>query len=250
MRAFNHMAEDLAKTSYLQKDFISSISHEFKTPIASIKGYARLLQMEGLPPEEQREYINTIANQADRLARLSQTLLRLSSLEQQTAPASVTEFRLDEQLREVIVGLAPAWEDRNIDWDLSLEPVTLASDQELLRQVWINLIQNAVKFSEANTTIAIKVTNEKEATVSVTDHGIGMDEETQKLIFNRFFQGEKSRSNEGVGLGLSLCKRIVDILHGKITVTSVKGEGSTFTVTLPSLAKKQEPTEPILRLKA
>lgn len=148
LRSFNSMADDLSRTAYLQKDFISSISHEFKTPIASIKGYARLLQMPGLDEESRNEYVNMIAGESERLSHMSQTLLRLTSLEEQMMPATVTTFRLDEQLREVLVQLAPAWENRKIDWQLELSPVTIASDEELLRQVWVNLIQNAVKFSD------------------------------------------------------------------------------------------------------
>ena len=234
IRAFNEMAGELEKTDSLQRDFISGISHEFKTPIASIKGYARLLQMEGITEADRAEYVQIIASESDRLARMSQTLLRLSSLEQQTAPASRTEFRLDEQLRQVIVSMAPVWEDRDIEWDLSLDPVTVLGDEELLRQVWINLIQNALKFSETGSSLGITVSQkDQEAIVAVRDHGIGMDEETQKRIFDKFFQADRSHSGEGIGLGLSLCRRIVMISGGTIAVSSTPGEGSTFTVRLP-----------------
>ena len=233
MRSFNGMAEALSRTAYLQKDFISSISHEFKTPIASIKGYARLLQMPGLDEGVRAEYVNMIASESERLARMSQTLLRLASLEEQLAPASVSSFRLDEQVREVILQLAPAWEDRDIDWQLELNPVTIESDEELLRQVWVNLIQNAVKFSEAGSAIQINVYDAGDAVVEVTDHGVGMDEATLARIFDRFYQADASRAKEGVGLGLCLVKRIVDILGGVIRVRSAPGEGSTFRVRLP-----------------
>ncbi len=240
LRSFNGMADALSRTAYLQKDFISSISHEFKTPIASIKGYARLLQMPGLDEESRNEYVNMIAGESERLSHMSQTLLRLTSLEEQMMPANVTTFRLDEQLREVLVQLAPAWENRNIDWQLELSPVTVASDEELLRQVWVNLIQNAVKFSDVGSTIEIHVYDAGEAVVEVTDHGIGMDEETTKRIYDRFYQADTSRSREGVGLGLCLVKRIVDILGGTIHVQSKLGEGSTFRVRLPLEKTREE----------
>lgn len=233
MRSFNTMAAKLSRTAYLQKDFISSISHEFKTPIASIKGYARLLQMSGLPEDERTEYVNMIAEESDRLSRMSQTLLRLASLEEQLVPATVSAFRLDEQVRQVIVQLAPAWENHNIDWQLELSPVTIESDEELLRQVWINLIQNAVKFSNDGGSICISVYEAGEAVVEVADHGIGMDEETVSRIFDRFYQADPSRSREGVGLGLCLVKRIADILGGVIRVRSTPGQGSIFRVRLP-----------------
>lgn len=233
MRSFNSMTEKLGKTAYLQKDFISSISHEFKTPIASIRGFAKLLQMPGLDDDTRADYVNMIANESERLTRLSQTLLRLTSLEQQMTPATLSTFRLDEQLREVILHLAPAWESKDIDWQLNLSPVTITSDEDLLRQVWINLIQNAVKFSKPNSVIHINVSESNDAVVDVIDHGIGMDAKTLERIFDRFYQADSSRSSDGVGLGLCLVKRIVDILHGTIQVHSQLGVGSTFRVTLP-----------------
>lgn len=233
MRSFNDMTEALGSTAYLQKDFISSISHEFKTPIASIRGFARLLQMPGLTEEQKAEYISLIAQESDRLSRLSETLLRLSALEQQTALASIASFSLDEQLRQVILRLEPTWSAKDIGWQLDLKEVTLSSDQELLNQVWVNIIQNAIKFSPEGTDIEVRVFREGNAIVEIQDHGCGMTEEAQKRIFDKFYQADKSRKQEGVGLGLSLVKRIVDMLGGTVTVTSAVGEGSTFRVELP-----------------
>lgn len=244
MRSFNAMTDALGRNSYLQKDFISSISHEFRTPIASIRGFARLLQMDGLDEATRREYVDMIAQESDRLSRLSETLLRLSALEQQAAPACLNEFRLDEQLRQVILRLEPTWSPKNIDWQLELQPVALRSDSELLIQVWINLIQNAVKFSEEDSIIEISVTSDDcGAQVSIRDHGAGMSEETMTRIFDRFYQADHSRSKQGVGLGLCLVKRILDILQGSVKVDSVLGEGSTFTVTLPLAPNHYRPTE-------
>lgn len=149
------------------------------------------------------------------------------------APASLSSFRLDEQLRQVILQLEPAWSNMDIEWQLELEPITLESDAELLTQVWINLIQNAVKFSEKGSAIEITAAVTDRAEVSITDHGIGMSEETMTRIFDRFYQGDTSRSKEGIGLGLCLVKRIVDMLDGSIRVRSTPGEGSTFRVSLP-----------------
>lgn len=234
MRSFNAMTDALGRNSYLQKDFISSISHEFRTPIASIRGFARLLQMDGLDDATRREYVDMIAQESDRLSRLSETLLRLSALEQQATPACLNEFQLDEQLRQVILRLEPTWTQKSIDWQLELQPVTIKSDSELLIQVWINLIQNAVKFSDANSVIEINVSQQNEnAIVTINDHGAGMDEATIARIFDRFYQADHSRSKQGVGLGLCLVKRILDILQGQVEVTSVLGEGSTFRITLP-----------------
>ena len=235
MRSFNSMTEALSRTAYLQKDFISSISHDFRTPIASIRGFARLLQMPGLDENARQEYVGMIAQESDRLSRLSDTLLRLSALERQMAPASLSVFRLDEQIRQVILQLEPAWSSRQIDWQLDLAPVTVESDAELLIQVWINLIQNAVKFSDNGGVIEIRVQQTDMAEVIITDHGVGMSEETMARIFDRFYQGDTSRSHEGVGLGLCLVKRIMDILGGEIHVRSVLGEGSSFRARLPRM---------------
>lgn len=233
MRSFNDMTEALGSTAYLQKDFISSISHEFKTPIASIRGFAKLLQMPGLTEEQRKEYIDLIAQESDRLSRLSETLLRLSALEQQTAPASLSAFPLDEQLRQVILRLEPNWSAKDIGWQLDMQEVAITSDQELLNQVWVNIIQNAIKFSPEGSDIAVRVFREGNVIVEIEDHGCGMTEEAQKRIFDKFYQADKSRKQEGVGLGLSLVKRIVDMLGGTVTVRSEVGVGSTFRVELP-----------------
>lgn len=233
MRSFNDMTEALGSTAYLQKDFISSISHEFKTPIASIRGFAKLLQMPGVTEEQKAEYISMIAQESDRLSRLSETLLRLSALERQTALATLSTFSLDEQLRQVILRLEPTWSTKDIGWQLDLQEVSITSDQELLNQVWINLLQNAIKFSPDGSDIAVRVFREENAIVEIEDHGCGMDEETQKRIFDKFYQADNSRKQEGVGLGLSLVKRIADMMGGTVTVRSAVGEGSTFRVELP-----------------
>ncbi len=235
MRSFNEMTEALGRTAYLQKDFISSVSHEFKTPIASIRGFAQMLQMPGLTEEQKAEYIGLIARESERLSRLSETLLRLSALEQQTAPASLSTFSLDEQLRQVILRLEPTWGAKNINWQLELdEEVTIVSDEAMLSHVWINLIQNAIKFSPEGSAIEARVSAEKgRAVVEIQDHGCGMDAQTITRIFDRFFQADRSRRQEGVGLGLALVKRILDIMGGDVKVRSTPGEGSTFRVTLP-----------------
>lgn len=233
MKSFNGMAEALSRTAYLQKDFISSISHEFRTPIASIRGFAKLLQMPGVDEEQRREYVSLIAQESDRLSRLSETLLRLSALEQQTGPASLSTFRLDEQLRQVILRLEPEWSAQRIDWQLDLADVTIESDEALLTHVWVNLLQNAIKFSHPGGQIEVAVYQTDLAVVEITDHGIGMDEATVERIFDRFFQADSSRSHQGVGLGLCLVKRILDMLSGVVKVRSTPGEGSSFRVKLP-----------------
>ena len=247
MRSFNSMTEELERTSYVQKDFISSVSHEFKTPIASIKGYARLLSMPGLSDEDREEYVHMIASESDRLARLSNTMLRLTALEQQGKSVTRDVFRLDEQVRQVIVRMQTAWQQKEIHWDLELKEVTVTSDSALLEQVWTNLIQNAIKFSGPEATIHIRVWEEKArglrsfqyraAMFEIRDEGVGMSEEEVRHIFERFYQADTSRSSEGVGLGLSLVRRILDMVGAHIDVSSVPGEGSVFRVSIPSEAR-------------
>lgn len=244
MRSFNDMTEALGRTAYLQKDFISSISHEFKTPIASIRGFAKLLQMPGLSEEQKAEYIALIAHESDRLSRLSETLLRLTALEQQTAPANLSSFSVNEQLRQVILRLEPTWSSRNIGWQLELDDeVVIESDEALLSHVWINLIQNAMKFSPDESEIEVRASMGSHAVVEITDHGCGMDEETLGRIFDRFYQSDNSRSQEGVGLGLCLVKRILDMLGGSVAVESTPGMGSTFRVTMPLTPPRHTRTE-------
>ncbi len=239
MQSFNSMTEALSRTAYIQKDFISSVSHEFRTPIASIKGYAHLLQMPGLTQEQQQEYVECIAKESDRLSRLSETLLRLSALEQQKSPASLSSFQLDEQVRQVILRQEPAWSAKDIEWQLDMQEISIVSDEGLLSHVWMNIIQNAIKFSPDQGVIEIRVYRSDTAIVEITDHGPGMDEKTLARIFDRFYQADSSRSREGVGLGLCLVKRILDMLGGSIKVRSRVGEGSTFLISIPLKHEKK-----------
>lgn len=240
MRSFNTMTDALERTSWLQKDFIASVSHEFKTPIASIKGYARLLQMPGLDEDMRQEYIDIISQESDRLSRLSDTLLRLTALEQQTAPASISAFALDEQVRQVLLRLEPLWSARDLNLELHLEEVELTSDQELISQVWTNLIHNAIKFSNDGGTLEIYTRRTDMAEFEIVDHGIGMTEETVARMFDRFYQADPSRKREGVGLGLSLVRRILDMLGGEVKVRSKLGEGTSIRVRLPLKAAGKE----------
>lgn len=232
MKNFNDMVEALARNEYLQKDFISNVSHELKTPIASILGFARLLQSEGLDEATRREYVDIIADESQRLSHLSQNLLRLSSLDR----VPVTEARpyaLDEQLRRMVVQLEPTWESKAINWELDLSPTTVTAHEELLAEVWINLLANAIKFSSQDGVIQIICYATDQVYVEITDHGCGMDKDTMSRIFERFYQGDTSHSREGSGLGLCIVKKIIAQSGGEIHVRSTPGKGATFRVALP-----------------
>lgn len=231
---FNKMTRELKNIEYLRKDFISNVSHEFKTPIASIQGFAKLLQSDYLSEEERKEYTNIIVEETRRLSNLSSNILKLSKLENQEILEKKDTFFLDEQIRKSILLLEPQWSKKNIEFDIRLDKIQYLGDEELLQQIWINLLGNAIKFSHQNGKIEIEL-REKDSMihVEITDYGIGMKEETKNRIFEKFFQGDQSHSYEGNGLGLSLVKRIVDICGGSIYVESELNRGTKFSINLP-----------------
>lgn len=230
---FNRMTESLGSTDTLRKDFINNVSHEFKTPIASIRGFATLLGDENITKEERDEYLEIIIAESDRLSSLSSNMLSISRLENQAALTDIEEFSLDEQLRRVILTMEPQWSAKNIDLDIELEPVEIMGNEELLCQAWMNIIGNAVKFTPDGGKIGISLEWKNGcAVVRVSDSGCGMDEEQQKRIFEKFYQCDKSHSGSGNGLGLPLAKRIIEMSDGEIEVESEQGKGSVFTVTL------------------
>ena len=231
---FNKMTKELKGIEYLRKDFISSVSHEFKTPIASIQGFAKLLQNNNLTEEEIREYTQIIIEETTRMSKLSSNMLNLSRLENQGMIESKTLFSLDEQIRKSILLLELEWSEKNIDFDIELDPVQFIGDEELLQQVWINLLSNAIKFSTENGKIVVRLYQvESMVKVKIIDNGIGMDEKVQKRIFEKFYKADTAHSFEGNGLGLSLVKRIIDLCNGNIYLKSNPGKGTTFTVELP-----------------
>ena len=231
----NIMSKELQGIETLRTDFISNVSHELKTPLASIQNYAALMQSEDLSEAERKEYSKTIMESAKHLTELITNILRLNKLENQTIYAKNQEFDLSEQVVQCILGFEDAWEENQINLETDIdENVHITADEELLSIVWNNLLSNALKFTPAhgNATVTVKQT-EEQAVVTVCDSGIGMSEETAKHIFEKFYQGDTSHATKGNGLGLALVKRIVDIEHGTIAVNAAPNQGSTFTVTLP-----------------
>jgi len=237
---FNRMVEELGSIEYIQKDFISSVSHEFKTPVATISGYAKLLQK--MPSgEEVKEYTDIILAESRRLSRLSSNLLRLSGIEHQTVPGKLDCFSLDEQLRMAVVLLEPEWREKEIQWDLDLLDTKYTGEEELLNQVWLNLLSNAIRFSPCGGTISIRLYGTDPVKVKIRDKGEGMSLPVQERIFEKFYQGDPSRSGEGNGLGLAIVKRIIERSGGTVSVKSAPGEGAVFTVSLPQPQKASQP---------
>ena len=233
--SFNVMARELSNIKTLRSDFIANVSHEFKTPLSTIEGYAMLLQDVGLPGEERADAAQRILDSAGRLSSLVSNILMLSKLEQQTGGIEKAPFRLDEQIRQVMVGLEPVWGPKDLQLELELAPLRYVGSESLLYHVWSNLISNAVKFSPAGGVLTVSLRQEgQQVFCSVTDRGPGMTPDVQRHIFDKFYQGDASRRQEGSGLGLPLAKRIVQLCGGSITVESTPGVGSTFTVTLPA----------------
>jgi signal transduction histidine kinase len=233
--SFNKMAKELKSIEYLRKDFVSNVSHEFKTPISSILGFAKLLENRNLTDEEKKEYLDIIVEESKRLSNLSTNILNLSKLESQEIVFNKSEYDLDEQMRNVILLLEPKWYEKNISFDIEMENISLHANEDLMQQVWINLLNNAITYSHPKGVIHIKVYNEEEqAVIVIRDEGIGMDEYTKERMFEKFFKGNSSLSKEGTGLGLALVKRIIDLHHGTIEVESRPGEGTRIKLAIPN----------------
>jgi len=230
---FNLMAHELSSTEILQTDFVSNVSHEFKTPINAIEGYSTLLQDSDNLSEVQREYIDKILFNTQRLSSLVGSILLLSKLENQQIPSHQIEYRLDEQIRQSIVALEPAWEKKNIEFDVELDRVSYLGNEPMMRHVWDNLISNSIKFSPNGGTVKIRLAKRlKKLIFTVEDQGPGLTEEAKKHIFDKFYQADASHKQEGNGLGLALAKRILTIEKGQITAESISEGGCRFTVTL------------------
>lgn len=231
---FNVMAEELSRTETLRDDFIASVSHEFKTPLASIEGYAALLMDRSITAEERTDYTERILESTRQLSTLIGSILKLSKLDSGAIDEKPSVFPLDEQIREALLSMEPQWSAKNLDIDMDLTEVQIKGYRNLLFQVWTNLYSNAVKFSNPDGILRTEMKVEKNTVrVSVTDSGPGMTEEQKRHIFNKFYQGDTAHRSEGNGLGLSIVMRILELSHGTIDVESAPGEGAAFTVTLP-----------------
>ena len=233
-RSFNTMADELGSTEMFRNDFINNFSHEFKTPIVSISGFAKQLKKPDITDEERTEYADIIIAESRRLTTMASNILLLTKYENQQIVTDKTEFYLDEQIRKCILYLEKEWSAKNIDFDLGLEEIKYNFNEDMLSHVWMNIINNAIKFSPENGTITVKCINDiSDVMVIISDEGIGMDDETRRHIFDKFYQGDTSHTAQGNGLGLSLAKRVVDLCGGKISVKSRPGAGTTFSVRLP-----------------
>ena len=230
--SFNKMAAELENNQLLRKDFVNNFSHEFKTPIVSIAGFAKILQRGGLSEEEQKEYLSAIAEESLRLSNMATNVLHLSRLEKQTILSDIRRYNVSEQIRGCILLLEHNWNVKNIDWALELDEYELEANEEQLKQVWINLLDNAVKFSPEGSTIELCATEEAgELTVTLTNPGTIAPEALDKVWY-KFYQGDESHSTAGNGIGLAIVKRITELYGGSVRVESEDGK-VRFMVKLP-----------------
>lgn len=234
IESFNKMTSELGRLELLQTDFVNTFSHEFKTPIISIRGFARLLQSDRLTPAQRREYTDTIIRESERLAAMSTNILLLSRYENTGIVSEKTRYALDEQIRRCIALQERAWLEKDIELEGELAPVTFYGNEDLVEHIWSNLISNAVRFTPSGGRISVLLRQEGgEVFVTVSDTGCGMDEQTQAHIFDKFYKGAAQQSS-GNGLGLAIVRRAVELCGGSIRVASQPGRGSSFLVTLPN----------------
>lgn len=232
--SFNKMVKELSSIETLRNDFIINVSHEFKTPIAAIEGYATLLQDSTLTEEERIEYTKIILDSSRQLSSLSGNILKLSKLETQEIIPDKKYFSLDEQLRLALLLLETQWSKKNIDIDMDLKSINYYGSEDLLMQVWLNIFSNAIKFTPNDGLIITKLKHTSECIcVTISDNGIGMSKEVQDRIFDKFYQGDNSRNLQGNGLGMTLVKKILDLCKCEITIQSEINKGTTFKIYLP-----------------
>ena len=233
-RNFNTMAAELEGMDYIRKDFMSNVSHEVKTPVAAITGFTEILLDEHLEEAERTEYLQLVHQESLRLSRLCESMLKMSRLDHQEIITRKDTIRIDEQIRKCIIMLSEKWNEKEMDYALNLDPVTIVSDSDLLQQVWMNLLDNSIKYSESGTVITVEVSvKEEQLVVKITDCGEGIPKEKQERIFDKFYQCDEAHKKQGTGLGLSIVKRIIELLQGSIECQSQVGHGTSMVVSIP-----------------
>lgn len=233
--SFNRAAEELENTQMLRNDFINNFSHEFKTPIVSIAGFAKLLRHGNLTEQQKQEYLAVIEEESMRLADMATNVLSLTKVENQNILTDVSRFNLSEQIRSSVLLLDDKWMQKSIDMDIKFEEYMICANEELLKQVWINLIDNAIKFSEHGSQVSIRIFEEEnDVVVTITNKVEDIPQECLARLFNKFYQVDESHSSKGNGIGLAIVKKVVELHNGQVTVNS-KGGLTTFIVRLKKL---------------
>lgn len=231
--SFNKMASELEHTETLSNDFINNFSHEFKTPIVSIAGFAKLLKKGNISPDQQLEYLTIIEEESTRLSNLAVGVMTMMKIENQTKLENLSRFNLSEQIRNCILLLEDKWSKKNLGFQIDFDEFYIWANEELLKHVWINLLDNAVKFTPENQQIIIEIEKkDKRLITSITNTGVEIPEENQQHIFNKFYQADESHSSEGYGIGLAVVRKVVELHQGSVWVSSSSGR-TTFTISLP-----------------
>lgn len=231
---FNKLASELENTEMLRTDFVNNFSHEFKTPIVSIRGFARLLQKGNLTKEQEQEYLSIIEEEASRLSDMATNVLNLTKIENQDILTDVTDYYLSEQIRNCILLVEKKWSDKKLEMVLDFDEINIQGNEEMLKQVWINLLDNAIKFSPVGNKVVVEIDdeNDEDITVSIKNFGPAIKKEDLPMIMNKFFQGDRSHSKDGNGIGLAIVDRIVKLHNGSVTCES-DDEKTVFYVKLP-----------------
>jgi len=235
-RRVNKVASELDQMENLRQEFISNVSHEIQSPLTSINGFTKALEDDRLSAEERHHYLGIIENESMRLSRITQDLLKMAALESDQVRFEPKPYRLDKQIRDLILASEPQWQEKGIEMDVSLAETEIIADEDLLSQVWTNLIHNSIKFTPQGGKISIALhPRDGQIEFQITDTGIGISKEDQERIFERFFKADPARTRAagGSGLGLSIARKIVEMHRGAIGVKSELGAGATFTVVLP-----------------
>lgn len=232
--SINELSKELANTETLKTDFVANVTHEIKTPLAIILNHASLLQNTDLTEEERRKYLETLVNASGRLNGLVVNMLKLNKLEKQNIYPEIERYNVGEQVRNVFLAYEGTWSEKDLEIDIDVDDVEIECDEGLLEIVWSNLISNAIKFNPQGGLLKLTLKEkDRQIVANVQDGGCGIDAETGKHIFDKFYQGDTSHAKEGNGLGLAMVKRVIDIVDGEIRVNSKVGEGTTFTVVIP-----------------
>jgi two-component system phosphate regulon sensor histidine kinase PhoR len=235
-QSVNHMAAELNAMEQMRQEFVSNVSHEIQSPLTSIRGFARALQADDLSDETRRHYLGIIETESVRLSKLSEDLLELASLDSEQIKLEPKPYRLDKQIRNLILAGEPQWAGKRLELDAALDEVSITADEDLLSQVWINLLHNSIKFTPEGGCVRVAARRTAAGVeVTVADSGVGIAPEDQAHLFERFYKADKARrrAEGGNGLGLSIVKKIVDLHHGTVSVESQPGAGTKFTVALP-----------------
>lgn len=237
-KQFQQMAYEVGQVERMRQEFVSNVSHEIQTPLASISGFVSILQKDGLDEAEQLRCLNIIREESMRLSRLSENMLRLATIDSNHYPFHPTLFRLDRQLRRIVIAAEPQWADKHLNIHFKLPKTAIHADEDLLNQVWLNIFSNSIKFTPEGGDISIElVSGNEKIGVVIRDTGIGITEEDRKRVFERFYMADKSHNREagGSGLGLAIVKRVVELHSGSIEIDSAVGKGTAITVFLPAM---------------